>query len=97
MADSYHELAINDKAEELAQMALAIARRQARAGIAPAAADALALLGSIKMRQGDLVNAEKLTREALEISRKVHGPDSSQVAECINNIATININKGDGS
>ena len=60
-----------------------------------ATADALTLLGAIKMRQGDLVNAEKLTREGLEINRKLRGPESTQVAEDINNIATININKGD--
>jgi non-specific serine/threonine protein kinase/serine/threonine-protein kinase len=94
MSESYYNLRVNDKAEELAQMALAISQNRLGKESAATAAG-LTLLGAIKMRQQDLVNAEKLTQEGLEIRRKLFGPESIQVAENINNIGTININKGD--
>jgi eukaryotic-like serine/threonine-protein kinase len=93
MGRSYRGLGASNKSEELAQMALAISRRQV--GQEGTAADALTLLGEIRMGQSDLAGAENLTQEALAINRRVRGPESTQVAEDINNIATININKGD--
>ncbi len=94
MGRSYKGLGTRNKDEELAQMALEISRRRIGQE-STVAADALTLLGEIKMVQGDLASAEKLTREGLKINQKLRGPESIQVAEDINNIATININTGD--
>jgi tetratricopeptide (TPR) repeat protein len=47
------------------------------------------------MIQGDLDGSDKLTQEGLELNRRLRGPESIQVAEDINNIATVYINRGD--
>ncbi|MBN1568011.1 MAG: serine/threonine protein kinase [Acidobacteria bacterium] len=94
MGKSYNGLGLSDKAAQLANVSLEISRQ--RLGQESAAtADALTLLGEIRMKQGDLAAAEKLTQEGLEINRRLRGPESIQVAEDINNIATVHINKGE--
>jgi eukaryotic-like serine/threonine-protein kinase len=95
MSFSYYNLRVYDKAEKLAQMALAISQRVLGQESATTA-DALTRLGAITMfKNMDLDKAEKFTRESLNINLKLFGPDSYQVAENINDIATININRGD--
>jgi serine/threonine protein kinase/Tfp pilus assembly protein PilF len=94
MGKSYNGLGLTDKAAQMAQTSLELSR-QNPGKESTVTADALTLLGEIRMIQGDLVNAEKLAQDGLEINRRLRGPESIQVAEDINNIATVYINKGD--
>jgi serine/threonine protein kinase/Tfp pilus assembly protein PilF len=93
MGESYYGLGLYDKAAELTQSALTVARN--RVGPESAAtASGLNILGAIRMEQGDFANAERLLRESLAIRRKLFGPDSILVAEDINDIATLEFEKG---
>jgi serine/threonine protein kinase len=94
MGKSYNGLGLIDKANQMAQTALELSR-QKLGQENTVTADALTLLGEIRMIQGDLDGSDKLTQEGLEINRRLRGPESIQVAEDINNIATVNINRGD--
>jgi eukaryotic-like serine/threonine-protein kinase len=94
MGESYYSLGMLDKAADVTQTALTAAKR--RLGHETAAtANALNVLGAIKLEQGDLANAEKLFQESLEIRRRLFGSESVPVAEDINDLAMVHFQQGD--
>lgn len=61
----------------------------------PATADALALLGELLERQGDLDGAEQATTLALQLREELLGPDHGDTAVSLNNLAVLAYRRGD--
>jgi eukaryotic-like serine/threonine-protein kinase len=89
----YRNLALYDKAADLAQAGLTI-REQRLGRDSLETAKSLNNLGMVKMNKGDYAAAETLMNEALEVRKGKLGPESPGVAEIYNSMAELQFEKG---
>jgi serine/threonine protein kinase/tetratricopeptide (TPR) repeat protein len=88
LINTYHELGLYARMEELARQNLRLARSLPEADNTHIA-DALAQVGDARQHQGYAEEAEPFTREALGMYRRHLGEEHHRVAYTLNDLATI--------
>ena len=89
----YHHVDADEKAQQLLEEAVAVARRGAGPG-SEQAADALNNLGLVLRDRGNLAAAEKTLTESLAIRRKLYGNEHKDVAVTLVELAGVYTDQG---
>ncbi|MGA9496340.1 MAG: serine/threonine-protein kinase [Terriglobales bacterium] len=93
MANTYTNLGLYSRAQELAQRALD-ARLALHGSDDPKTLESTAQLGWILNREGHFPEAEKMERQALGGERRVLGPEGTLTLDTMDNLADILLNRG---
>lgn len=94
LGDSYEQLGKYEQADSL--LNLALARRKSLYGADSAqVAETLVALSYVRRDQGQLEDAEKLTREGLAMSKRHLPPNHPAVARAMSALGQVLVNRGD--